>query len=123
MCARCAPQIEAGIGEAARLYQVGLRDSQFLERSLQHAIVEQRDLHGIFGRQRMSQERGYLRIDFGLFLQGSRPLDFSGQMPACGIRNGVKTAVLAETGAAVDAKRGQDDQQKKCASHIVLLSS
>jgi hypothetical protein len=71
----------------------------------------------------MSQERGYLSIDFGLFLRGSRPLDFSGQMPACGIRNGVKTAVLAEAGAAVDAKRGQHDQQKKCASHIVLLSS
>jgi hypothetical protein len=44
-------------------------------------------------------------------------------MPAGRIRNGIKAAVTGESGAAVDAEHCQRYQQKKCASHIVLLWS
>jgi hypothetical protein len=69
------------------------------------------------------QKFGYSSVGLGSFLRGSRPLDILSQVPACGDRNGIKAAVLREPSAAVDAKRGQRYQQKKCASHIVLLSS
>src|SRR5580692_4676016 len=43
-------------------------------------------------------------------------------MPPCRVRNGIEAAVLAEGRTALDAQRGQRHQQKKCASHSVLLS-
>ena len=116
-------QIEARIGKAARLDEIGLGDSQFLEDSLQPAIVEQGDLHGILDRQRLTQKHGYLSVGLGSFFRSSRPLDVFGKMPACGIRDGIEAAVPGEARAAADAEHDQRHQQKKCVSHIVLLAS
>ena len=41
------------------------------------AIVEQRDLHGVFGRQGMRQKRGNLGVGLRSFLSSARPLDIA----------------------------------------------
>jgi hypothetical protein len=98
---------EARIRQARGLHQFGLADAELVQRGLQPAVVEQRDLHRRVGRQRLAQQLGHARIDGRLFVGRACPRELLvAQVLLRDALRRAEAAVGAEAGAAGEQGAG-----------------
>lgn len=95
-------QNEQGIGDPPGLHHVRFGDSEFLERCLQSAVVQQGDSYGVVGRQRMTEKRLDLLVDRALLVGRADPLEIDAGPFLGGLRDRVEAAVPGERGATAD---------------------